>query len=53
MPYLSEDNKDRINGACAVLKTIVHWTWVPALLAIGYSQSNPKPSLIKLSPCFL
>ncbi|KAA1066001.1 hypothetical protein PGT21_017766 [Puccinia graminis f. sp. tritici] len=48
---LNEDTKERVNQVTAAIKTILHWTWIPIVLTIGFKNSNPKPSLIKiLSP---
>ncbi|KAG8959644.1 hypothetical protein FRC03_007674 [Tulasnella sp. 419] len=44
----SEDNKERINKAVDVAKTVVHYGWIPLIIYIGYTRSNPQPSLIKL-----
>ncbi|KAH9452241.1 hypothetical protein MJO28_008884 [Puccinia striiformis f. sp. tritici] len=47
----TEDTKERVNQVTGVVKTILHWTWIPIVLTIGFKNSNPKPSLIKiLSP---
>ncbi|PLW12503.1 hypothetical protein PCANC_05529 [Puccinia coronata f. sp. avenae] len=47
---LNEDSKERVNQVTAVIKTILHWTWIPIVLTIGIKNSNPRPSLIKWVP---
>ena len=31
---------------CA-LQTVVHYGWIPFIIYVGYTRSNPQPSLIK------
>ncbi|KNZ49422.1 hypothetical protein VP01_501g2 [Puccinia sorghi] len=56
---LNEDTKERVNQVTGVIKktdsgltfqTILHWTWIPIVLTIGFKNSNPKPSMIKYVP---
>lgn len=28
-------------------QSVVHWSWLPIVLAVGFSQSNPRPNLIR------
>ncbi|KAM0749848.1 putative mitochondrial import receptor subunit tom7 [Meredithblackwellia eburnea MCA 4105] len=44
----SEENKDRIVKGIETAKTIIHWTWIPLILFVGLSNTNPRPSIIKL-----
>ncbi|PWN93509.1 putative mitochondrial import receptor subunit tom7, partial [Acaromyces ingoldii] len=45
---LSEDTKERLVRTIDVAKTVLHYGWVPFVLYVGYTQSTPRPSLIKL-----
>ncbi len=29
------------------LQTVVHYGWIPFIIYVGYTRSNPQPSLIK------
>lgn len=44
----SDETKDRFNAALGVGKTIVQWGWIPMIIWVGYRNSSPQPSLIKL-----
>ncbi|CAK9785627.1 hypothetical protein CC85DRAFT_47530 [Cutaneotrichosporon oleaginosum] len=44
----SDETKDRVNAAIGIAKTIITIGWIPAIIFIGYRNSNPQPSLIKL-----
>ncbi|KAG9011811.1 hypothetical protein FRB94_007537 [Tulasnella sp. JGI-2019a] len=44
----SDENKDRITKAIDVGRTVVHYGWIPFIIYLGYTRSNPQPSLIKL-----
>uniref|UniRef100_D8PJV6 Tom7-domain-containing protein n=1 Tax=Schizophyllum commune (strain H4-8 / FGSC 9210) TaxID=578458 RepID=D8PJV6_SCHCM len=43
----SEDTKERIAKFIEIGRTILHYGWVPAVIYIGFTRSNPQPSLIK------
>ncbi|EEB08353.1 TOM complex subunit Tom7 [Schizosaccharomyces japonicus yFS275] len=45
---LSEETKERIVKAVEVGKTITHYGWIPLILWLGYTQSKPKPQLIRI-----
>lgn len=36
-------------------QTIIHYGWIPLIIYIGFTRSNPQPSLIKYVslPCFI
>ncbi|KZP20182.1 Tom7-domain-containing protein [Athelia psychrophila] len=44
----SEDNKERITKVVEVSRTVLHYAWIPLIIYVGYTRSNPQPSLIKL-----
>ncbi|KAF9077010.1 mitochondrial import receptor subunit TOM7 [Rhodocollybia butyracea] len=44
----SEDTKERIAKVVDVGKTILHYAWIPMIIYVGFTRSNPQPSLIKL-----
>ncbi|ORY32504.1 hypothetical protein BCR39DRAFT_522536 [Naematelia encephala] len=44
----SDETKDRFNAAVGVAKTIITVGWIPMIIYIGYRNSSPQPSLIKL-----
>ncbi|KAH9938001.1 TOM7 family-domain-containing protein [Fomitopsis serialis] len=43
----SEETKERIIKAVELGRTVVHYGWIPFIIYIGYTRSNPQPSLIK------
>ncbi|CDZ98806.1 tom7-domain-containing protein [Phaffia rhodozyma] len=45
---LSEENKERINKAVDIGRTVMMYGWVPLIIVIGMRQSNPQPSFIRL-----
>ncbi|KAF9266341.1 Tom7-domain-containing protein [Marasmius fiardii PR-910] len=44
----SEDTKERIAKVVDVSRTILHYGWIPLIIYVGFTRSNPQPSLIKL-----
>ncbi|KJA29793.1 hypothetical protein HYPSUDRAFT_174666 [Hypholoma sublateritium FD-334 SS-4] len=44
----SEDTKERINKAVEIGRTILHYGWIPLIIYVGFTRSNPKPELFKL-----
>ncbi|CAG8810121.1 2828_t:CDS:2, partial [Gigaspora rosea] len=43
---MREETKEKIIKAIEIAKTIVHWGFIPFILYLGFTRSNPKPSLI-------
>ncbi|CAJ0751684.1 9469_t:CDS:2, partial [Entrophospora sp. SA101] len=31
-----------------ITKTIFHWSFIPFILYLGFTRSNPRPSLIRM-----
>ncbi|SGY67657.1 BQ5605_C004g02794 [Microbotryum silenes-dioicae] len=46
---LSEDTKDIIVRTVEYAKTVAHYGWIPLILWVGYTNSTPRPNLIKTS----
>ncbi|KAJ4991701.1 tom7 family protein [Stagonosporopsis vannaccii] len=44
---LSEESKERIARIIDVSRVAIHYGYLPLILYLGYSQSQPKPSLIR------
>ncbi|KAI3610380.1 tom complex component, partial [Moniliophthora roreri] len=44
----SEDTKERIAKVVDVARTVMHYGWIPFIIYVGFTRSNPQPSLIKL-----
>ncbi|KIM46432.1 hypothetical protein M413DRAFT_24159 [Hebeloma cylindrosporum] len=44
----SEETKERIGKVVEVGRTILHYGWIPLIIYVGFTRSNPQPSLIKL-----
>ncbi|KAJ4350554.1 translocase of the outer mitochondrial membrane [Ascochyta clinopodiicola] len=47
MFQLSEESKERIARIIDVSRVAIHYGYLPLILYLGYSQSQPKPSLIR------
>ncbi|KAK6353460.1 hypothetical protein TWF696_005424 [Orbilia brochopaga] len=45
---ISEETKERITRIIDISRVVVHYGYLPLILYIGYTQSEPKPSLIRL-----
>ncbi|KIY63079.1 hypothetical protein CYLTODRAFT_458429 [Cylindrobasidium torrendii FP15055 ss-10] len=44
----SEETKEVINKVLEVSRAAFHYAWIPAIIYVGFTRSNPTPSLIKL-----
>ncbi|KAF5322375.1 hypothetical protein D9619_000596 [Psilocybe cf. subviscida] len=44
----SEEAKERINKIVEVGRTVMHYGWIPFIIYVGYTRSNPQPELFKL-----
>ncbi|KAL7421802.1 hypothetical protein Q5752_003573 [Cryptotrichosporon argae] len=46
----SDETKDRVNATLgpADPQTVLTYGWIPMIIYIGYRNSSPQPSLIKL-----
>ncbi|ODQ64536.1 Tom7-domain-containing protein [Nadsonia fulvescens var. elongata DSM 6958] len=45
---LSEDTRERVSKLLDVSRVAVHYGWIPFILYLGWTQSLPRPNLIKL-----
>ncbi|KZW04370.1 Tom7-domain-containing protein [Exidia glandulosa HHB12029] len=44
----SEETNERIMKLVDLGRTVLHYGWIPLIIYVGYTRSNPQPSLIKL-----
>ncbi|KAF5388346.1 hypothetical protein D9615_000632 [Tricholomella constricta] len=44
----SEENKERIAKVVEIGRNVLHYGWIPLIIYVGFTRSNPQPSLIKL-----
>ncbi|KAJ6466669.1 mitochondrial import receptor subunit TOM7 [Mycena vitilis] len=44
----SEETKERIVKVIEVGRSVLHYGWIPFIIYVGFTRSNPQPSLIKL-----
>ncbi|OCH94304.1 Tom7-domain-containing protein [Obba rivulosa] len=44
----SEETKERIIKTIDLGRTLLHYGWIPFIIYVGYTHSNPQPSLVKL-----
>ncbi|KAL6160208.1 translocase of the outer mitochondrial membrane [Exserohilum turcicum] len=47
MYQLSEESKERIARIIDVSRVAIHYGYLPLILYLGYTRSEPKPSLIR------
>lgn len=45
---LSEESKERIGKIIEISRIAVHYGYLPLVLYLGYTRSEPKPSIIRL-----
>ncbi|VUC36860.1 unnamed protein product [Clonostachys rosea] len=45
---LSEESKERIVKLIDVSRVAIHYGYLPLILYLGYTRSNPRPSVIRL-----
>ncbi|KXJ92955.1 TOM7 family-domain-containing protein [Microdochium bolleyi] len=45
---LSEESKERIGKLIEVGRVVMHYGYIPMILYLGYTRSEPKPSVIRL-----
>ncbi|KAJ1506850.1 hypothetical protein HMI55_001006 [Coelomomyces lativittatus] len=45
---VSEENKERIVHALEIIKKVIHVGYIPLILYIGITRSEPRPSIIRL-----
>ncbi|KAF2158180.1 Tom7-domain-containing protein [Myriangium duriaei CBS 260.36] len=45
---LSEETKERIGRLIDFSRNAIHYGYLPLILYLGYTRSNPRPTLIKL-----
>ncbi|KAF2484657.1 TOM7 family-domain-containing protein [Neohortaea acidophila] len=45
---LSEESKERIGRIIDFSRVAVHYGYLPLIIYLGYTRSNPRPSLIRL-----
>ncbi|KAJ2913293.1 hypothetical protein H1R20_g9209, partial [Candolleomyces eurysporus] len=44
----SEETKERIVKVVELGRTALHYGWIPFIIYVGFTRSNPQPSLIML-----
>ncbi|KAK4184306.1 TOM7 family protein [Podospora australis] len=48
---LSEESKERIGKIIELSRVAIHYGYLPLILYLGYTRSEPRPSVIRiLSP---
>ncbi|EME82310.1 uncharacterized protein MYCFIDRAFT_52659 [Pseudocercospora fijiensis CIRAD86] len=45
---LSEESKERLARVIDFSRIAVHYGYLPLIIYLGYTRSNPRPSLIRL-----
>ncbi|TVY26122.1 Mitochondrial import receptor subunit [Lachnellula hyalina] len=44
---LSEESKERISKVIDLSRVAIHYGYLPLILYLGYTRSEPRPSLIR------
>ncbi|CAI7591251.1 Tom7-domain-containing protein [Penicillium manginii] len=47
MVQLSEETKERVSKVIDISRVAIHYGYLPLIIYLGYSYSEPKPSLFK------
>ncbi|EXJ79637.1 hypothetical protein A1O3_07916 [Capronia epimyces CBS 606.96] len=50
MVQFSEETKERISKIIDITREVVHYGYLPLILYLGYTRSEPKPALIRYPP---
>ncbi|AEO63411.1 a675eee0-fc35-4246-b85c-e8a8cc662b61 [Thermothielavioides terrestris] len=45
---LSEESKERIGRIIEISRVAIHYGYLPLILYLGYTRSEPRPSIIRL-----
>ncbi|KAK0754576.1 TOM7 family-domain-containing protein [Schizothecium vesticola] len=45
---LSEESKERISRIIEISRVAIHFGYLPFILYLGYTRSDPRPSIIRL-----
>ncbi|KAF7507073.1 hypothetical protein GJ744_011001 [Endocarpon pusillum] len=45
---LSEETKERITKILDISRITLHYGYLPLIIYLGYTRSDPKPTLIRL-----
>ncbi|EFQ27924.1 TOM7 family protein [Colletotrichum caudatum] len=45
---LSEESKERIGKIIEISRIAIHYGYLPLVLYLGYTRSEPRPSVIRL-----
>ncbi|KAJ5180367.1 TOM complex component Tom7 [Penicillium capsulatum] len=48
MVQFSEETKERVSKVIDVSRVAIHYGYLPLIVYLGYTYSEPKPSLFKL-----
>ncbi|KAF7714134.1 Uncharacterized protein PECH_000318 [Penicillium ucsense] len=47
MVQFSEETKERVSKVIDISRVAIHYGYLPLIVYLGYSYSEPKPSLFK------
>ncbi|KAK4204307.1 TOM7 family-domain-containing protein [Triangularia verruculosa] len=45
---LSEESKERIGKLIELSRVALHYGYLPFILYLGYTRSDPRPSMVRL-----
>ncbi|CAP73728.1 uncharacterized protein PODANS_2_10880 [Podospora anserina S mat+] len=45
---LSEESKERIGKLIEISRVALHYGYLPFILYLGYTRSDPRPSMVRL-----
>ena len=44
---ISEETKERLAAIIELSRITLHYTYIPLIVYLGYTRSNPKPDLLR------
>ncbi|KAK4646482.1 translocase of the outer mitochondrial membrane [Podospora pseudocomata] len=45
---LSEESKERIGKLIEISRVALHYGYLPFILYLGYTRSDPRPSMVRI-----
>ncbi|KAL1960000.1 hypothetical protein VTO42DRAFT_668 [Malbranchea cinnamomea] len=48
MVQFSEETKERISKVIDITRVVIHYGYLPLVVYLGYTYSEPRPNLLKL-----
>ncbi|VUG16539.1 TOM7 [Brettanomyces bruxellensis] len=46
--HLSEESRERLGKVMGTTRDIVHYSWIPFILYLGWASTSTKPNFVQL-----